>query len=427
MSDMPLQLGYMHPLLSYRGKSIFTYLGLSTLGDYEELNEDSYSLAPDNRFSVLLLRVCTLRRTNHIKKSMKKMTKADTIFRELTDEELVKNKPFSHFGWEGEGAFAFYRMSDAYRDAAKMLLDKMNSNPHDIVITDGLIYPLFFSYRHSVETYLKALLFEHGAQSKDARKKYIDKGHSLEGLWGILKPYLRKGVKHVGSSISLDAVEHYIREIHRFDRNSMVMRYPITKELTLHPERKEEMRLDFMHFADCMEALCHALRQLNYDISGQIEKEATQEEVDMWLGIYTRYQETIDQFLSLLKEEIEHQPKRNPDHEIVVTSLEDLLSPVDLTEPTYKKFLRGQEPDMLILLEVLYYVGRSVKDRGVRFAGSSEQRLREFIQLCKEHLEAANLSLGQPIGKTYLHVQDYSPYTLMEALAVSLDILKTIE
>lgn len=358
---------------------------------------------------------------------MKKMTKADTIFRELTHEELVKNKPFSHFGWEGEGAFAFYRMSDAYWDAAKVLLDKMKSDPNNIVITDGLIYPLFFNYRHSVETYLKALLFEHGAQSKDARKKYIDKGHSLEGLWGILKPYLRKGVKHVGSSISLDAVEHYIREIHRFDPNSMVMRYPITKGLTLHPQREEEMRLDFMHFADCMEALCDALRQLNYDISGQIEKEATQVEVDVWLGIYTRYQETIDQFLSLLKEEIEHQPKRDPDHGIVVTNLEDLLPPVDLSEPSYKKFLRGQEPDMLILLEVLYYVGRSIKNREVRLAVSSEQRLREFIQLCKEHLEADNLSFGQPIGKTYLHVQDYSPYTLMEALAVSLDILKTIE
>lgn len=207
----------------------------------------------------------------------------------------------------------------------------------------------------------------------------------------------------------------------------MVMRYPITKGLTLHPQREEEMRLDFMHFADCMEALCDALRQLNYDISGQIEKEATQVEVDVWLGIYTRYQETIDQFLSLLKEEIEHQPKRDPDHGIVVTNLEDLLPPVDLSEPSYKKFLRGQEPDMLILLEVLYYVGRSIKNREVRLAVSSEQRLREFIQLCKEHLEADNLSFGQPIGKTYLHVQDYSPYTLMEALAVSLDILKTIE
>ena len=46
MCDILLQVGYMHPLLSDRGKNIFTYLGLSALGGYEELNEEK-SLLPD--------------------------------------------------------------------------------------------------------------------------------------------------------------------------------------------------------------------------------------------------------------------------------------------------------------------------------------------------------------------------------------------
>ena len=46
MRDMLLQLGYMHPLLSDRGKNIFTYLGLSALGGYEEVNEGQM-LLPD--------------------------------------------------------------------------------------------------------------------------------------------------------------------------------------------------------------------------------------------------------------------------------------------------------------------------------------------------------------------------------------------
>ena len=46
MRDMLLQLGYMHPLLSDRGKNIFAYLGVSALGGYEELNEEK-SLLPD--------------------------------------------------------------------------------------------------------------------------------------------------------------------------------------------------------------------------------------------------------------------------------------------------------------------------------------------------------------------------------------------
>ena len=46
MRDVLLQVGYMHPLLSDRGKNIFTYLGISALGGYEELNEER-SLLPD--------------------------------------------------------------------------------------------------------------------------------------------------------------------------------------------------------------------------------------------------------------------------------------------------------------------------------------------------------------------------------------------
>ena len=46
MRDVLLQVGYMQPLLSDRGKNIFAYLGLSALGGYEELNEEK-SLLPD--------------------------------------------------------------------------------------------------------------------------------------------------------------------------------------------------------------------------------------------------------------------------------------------------------------------------------------------------------------------------------------------
>lgn len=355
---------------------------------------------------------------------MKEITTADIIFPELTAED-VKNKPFSHFGWEGVDAFAFYRMSEAYWDAAKVLLDKMKSNPNNIEITDGLIYPLFFSYRHSVETYLKALLFEHGTQSEEERKKYINKDHSLEGLWGILKPYLTKGVTHVGSSISLDAVEHYIREIHRFDPNSMVMRYPITKGLTPHPQRKEEMRLDFRHFAGCMDALCDSLRQLNYDISGQIEKEATPQEVAKFLEVYKRYKNEIDEFLLSLQNDIECVPIGKRDIGSLVRCLGDPLPEDNQREPSYKKSLRDYEPDMLILLEALYYVGRSINNVEVRLAVSSKkQRLREFIQLCKDRMEADGLSLGNPIGMRYLSMQDYTPSAIVAALSTSISILK---
>ena len=46
LKDALLQVGYMHPILSDRGKNVFLYGGISALGGYEQLNEDN-KLLPD--------------------------------------------------------------------------------------------------------------------------------------------------------------------------------------------------------------------------------------------------------------------------------------------------------------------------------------------------------------------------------------------
>ena len=40
LKDALLQVGYMHPVLSDRGKNVFLYAGISALGGYEQLNKD---------------------------------------------------------------------------------------------------------------------------------------------------------------------------------------------------------------------------------------------------------------------------------------------------------------------------------------------------------------------------------------------------
>ena len=50
------------------------------------------------------------------------MNETDIIIRELTQEELIARKPFSHFGWEGVGAFSFLTISDGYWESAKILI-----------------------------------------------------------------------------------------------------------------------------------------------------------------------------------------------------------------------------------------------------------------------------------------------------------------
>ena len=46
LKDALLQVGYMHPVLSGRGKNVFLYAGIFALGGYEQLNKDK-KLLPD--------------------------------------------------------------------------------------------------------------------------------------------------------------------------------------------------------------------------------------------------------------------------------------------------------------------------------------------------------------------------------------------
>ena len=46
LKDALLQVGYMHPVLSDRGKNVLLYGGISALGGYEEINKDR-QLLPD--------------------------------------------------------------------------------------------------------------------------------------------------------------------------------------------------------------------------------------------------------------------------------------------------------------------------------------------------------------------------------------------
>ena len=271
------------------------------------------------------------------------MDKTDVILRELTEKEVLERKPFSHFGWEGNGAFSFVSISDGYWDSAKILLGKMISDSRKIAVIDTLIYPLFFNYRHSIEAYLKALFFNHGNHTEEERQKFLKCGHNLQSLWSNLRPTLDAGKKHVGSSVNLDAIEHYIKEINKFDPDSMVMRYPIRKDLKNNKGRQD--RVDFIHFGERMDELCNSLRQIDYDISNQMDELATPEELSKYLEVFTKYKDEIDEFLLLLEKELKDEYKEVAIDffDLGTLSSDDEMSDVD-------KFIQDCAPDLLILL-----------------------------------------------------------------------------
>lgn len=343
------------------------------------------------------------------------MNKTDVIIRELTKEELITRKPFSHFGWEGIGAFSFFTISDGYWESAKMLLEKMKKESNNFAIVDSLVYPLFFNYRHSIETYLKLLFFKYGEQTEAARCSFLELGHDLQNLWANLRPYLNKGKKHVGSSINLDAVEHYIKSINGFDPDSMVMRYPIEKNLKANKEH--EYHFDFINFGERMNELCASLRQLDYDLSNQMLETASLEELNTYLGLIEKYRPQIDSFLSILKTE-------SKEESIKTFNVHDFISDLKSYEPskTYK-FLRECDPDLLILLDNLFYGGRTVNANEIRLSTSPVCRQKEFVRFCCNLLDKDGLCFGEKPQEGQINIWGKMSSSLLYGINTALSIL----
>ena len=296
----------------------------------------------------------------------------------------------------------------------------MDSNIQKIEIIDTLIYPLFFNYRHSIETYLKALFFNHGNHTDEEKQIFLKKGHNLQSLWSNLRPTLNAGKKHVGSSVNLIAIEDYIKEINQFDPDSMVMRYPVSKDLKNNKGR--QYRIDFMHFGKSMDKLCNNLRLIGYDISNQMDEIATLEEVSNYLEVFTQYKVEIDGFLSLLEKEKEKEKEEEfkgftisfSDSEFL--SINEEISQVD-------KFLQDCASDLLILLNTLFYGGRAVNERSVQLSTSPIRKQEEFIHLCNEISKKDGLSFGTPPQEHQINIKGKQPSALIAGISTSISIL----
>lgn len=342
------------------------------------------------------------------------MQNHDVILRELTPEELKSQMPFSHFGWEGSGAFSLFTMSEGYWEGAKLIFEKMKGNPKDFAIVDSLIYPLFFNFRHSIEIYLKLLFFKFGEQKDEARQEFLEIGHNLQSLWVTLRPYLDKGKGHVGCNVNLDAIGHYINEINKFDPDSMMMRYPMDKHLM--PNKDSQHHFDYINFGERMNDLCSALRQIDYELSNQMKESATLDELNQYIGMYEKYLSQINEFLELLKLEIAKEPKPFKASDF----FEDLRNYVP---PRCLEFLRDADGDLLILLDNLYYAGRSVRDESVRLSQSMVEKQKEFIKLCYNILSHDGLKFGTTPLDSQINIWGKTSSSLFDNISAAISIL----
>ena len=85
----------------------------------------------------------------------------------------------AHFGWQNKDQ-ALYGVREGYKNSADELVKIALENGNNPKILDTFIFPILFSYRHSLEISLKHIYMR-------ARGKMPKGGHNLLNLWDNVK------------------------------------------------------------------------------------------------------------------------------------------------------------------------------------------------------------------------------------------------
>ena len=316
----------------------------------------------------------------------KSMKIDDVIFKEVTDGRSVDPSQYCHFGWEGTGAYAFARYADAYYESACSLYEKIQQSRGQYSVIDSLGITMCFCYRHFVELYLKFIYVKYACKTEEEYKDFLKIGHNLVELWNAAKPTLKAMKDRVGTTVNLNIVEHYIKEINHFDDQSMSMRYPINKELKqMHPNT----RLDLLNLHDRMHELHYALEGLVYDYANQITISYPIKEMEDFKDAYRTMAHKVSAFLDQVNTFVDRTPR--------ITHLSDVKalltpSPDEVPMTVYEAY----SDDEIMLFDILFYTGRDIKQHEVTLPLDKTERLNDVVKLCLYYMKNSRFVFGQP-------------------------------
>lgn len=113
------------------------------------------------------------------------------------------------------------------RDRIKSMLSAQTDNSEVVPFdpTHWLVMPIYFSFRHSLELSLKALLRaqESDGQLPQNKKKLIKTEHDLLELWKTIQPWALKKLR--GLESETEAFQDLLKQIHEEDKRSDAGRY----------------------------------------------------------------------------------------------------------------------------------------------------------------------------------------------------------
>lgn len=93
-------------------------------------------------------------------------------------------------------------------------------------------------------------------------------------------------------------------------------------------------------------------------------------------------------------------------------------------EPSNRsKFLNECDPDLLILLDNLFYGGRTVNSNEIRLSTSPVCRQKEFVKFCFELLDKDGLCFGKVPYEAQINIWGKTASTLLAGISTALSII----
>ncbi|MGI3778658.1 MAG: hypothetical protein ACRYGC_15320 [Janthinobacterium lividum] len=136
----------------------------------------------------------------------------------LGDRAFVKSPPCYGASIAEDGGERLWRMIRGYQRAADLLVAKTEAEPWE---GRDLIYPIVFSYRHSLELALKQLVENHGDLIGQPANR---RSHHLDVIW----PMCRLLMEHFNPKSDpepLDVLEDLVKDFSEIDPSSVLFRY----------------------------------------------------------------------------------------------------------------------------------------------------------------------------------------------------------
>ena len=339
------------------------------------------------------------------------------LFKFYIPDNLPSNKSqYCHFGWEGNGYWAWSSVLMGYMNALDAIYEKYKSSIGDFSVIDTLVYPLCFVSRQIIELSIKYLYLKFSAATDEVNKTFFNNNHDLYREWQLLKPILSEAKRKVTTKVSVGDIEDYVLQMNKFDQTSMRMRYPVDKNL--NASNKKAQWLDIPVLYKGMKHYYDLIIQLTYDLDRKVSLSDDDQAMRRFISVYMQKRYKINDFLTALS-------KVNESEEFEEHLISNVAADKISDEQKAWKLYFDFDDDTKIVTECLFYAGRAVL-YDVNLPKANSKKICAVISLCIEQMHSDHMEFGKKLEDWQTNIYGKMSSSIVTNCSAAMEYLEQI-